>query len=274
MPTFGSEDELFAVLQGEMPDGVYSKDLAKNTDTTNNAWTSSEARTWAMLIRDAYVSLLAIYNNKFVTLADHSGIERWEKVLFATPVDGTLTWEERRDNLLTQLRYQGGINFAVINAAVSAILTPLALTYTISTLNGARPGSAWILDVGLLGLDTFLVGMDPIRGAIRTAPLDCDLDYEAAGLTLAQLQAIQATAYTYVVKITGTADDATLAKLDTVLTRLEGASRTHMIVNNVGGPYPDVFDGGLFTAPTDFGILDGGRFTIGSETGLIDGGTW
>lgn len=230
MPTYPTEDQAFSIIQGEMPDGVYSPDLALNADTSKNAWTSAEVRTWAKLFKDAYDSLLAIYNNKFVTLADHSGIENWEKVLFASPVDATLSWDDRRTNLLTQLRYLGGINFAAINNVVAGILTPLGLPYNIYTLNGARPGSAWIMDISLLGVDTYLVGMDPIRGAIRSAPLDCSLDYAAAGLTLAQLHAIQATAYTYVVKITGTASDATMAKLDAALTIFEGAEigRAHV----------------------------------------------
>jgi hypothetical protein len=157
---------------------------------------------------------------------------------------------------------------------MASILTPLSLPYNIFALNGSVPGSAWIMDVSHLGLDTFLVGMDPIRGAIRTAPLDCNLNYAAAGLTLAQLQAIQATAYTYVVKITGTASSTVLAQLGAALTIFEGASRTHMIVNNVGDPYPDRFDGGLFTASQDFGILDGGSFSWANRAIKIDGGSF
>lgn len=57
------------------------------------------------------------------------------------------------------------------------------------------------------------------------------------------------------------------------MTIFEGATRTHMVVNNFSGPYPDVIDGGLFTETTDFGILDGGTFLTFSHD-LVDGGSF
>jgi hypothetical protein len=257
-----------------MPPGLYSADTAKNANTALNAWTSSEARAWAMLFTDAYASLLAIWNNKFVTLADASGIQRWEIMVFGSPQSATLSLTQRRNAVLAQLQYQGGINYAIIYAAVYALLNPLGFTFVIQTYNGAVPGSAWILGTSLLGLDTYLAPCDPIKGTAGT-PLDCSLDYAAAGLTAAQLASIQQTAYTYAVKITGTATDATIAQLDTILTKLEGASRTHQIVNNFQGPYLDSIDGGNWDAdPVPDTVIECGTFAEVARYYTIDGGTW
>jgi hypothetical protein len=274
VPTFPTENQLFGVLQGELPPGLYSDDTANNENPANNAWTSSEVRAWALLFVDLYSSLLAIWNNKFVTLADASGIQRWEIMLFGAPQSATLTLTQRRNALLAQLQYQGGINYAIIYAATYALLNPLGFAFGIQTYNGARPGSSWILNSSLLGLDTYLAPCDPIKGTGGT-PLNCSLDYEAAGITTAQLASIQSTAYTYVVKITGTATDATIAQLNTLLTKFEGASRTHQVVNNFQGPYLDSIDGGCWdTDPVPATIIDCGPFSISSRAFQIGGGTW
>ena len=103
-----------------------------------------------------------------------------------------------------------------------------------------------LLDFSILDVGTFLSFRDPLSGARRDmTPLDCSLDYAAAGLTAQDLLDIQATAYTYEVRIYGHADTATLALLDKRLTESEPARSTHVLINDAQVISPDIMDAWL-----------------------------
>ena len=88
-------------------------------------------------------------------------------------------------------------------------------------------------------MGTYLGLIDPILGAGRDVgivPLDCELDYAAAGISQDEMQEIQESAYTYEVKIFGNASAETLALLNKRLTAAEPARSTHIITNNATPP--------------------------------------
>lgn len=275
MPKFLTEDECFTILQGELPEGVYASDLAKAADPDKRSWVSSELRAWAKLAANAYDSLEAVYDDKFISYASEGGIARWEKDLLFYGGDGTLLLEERRAILLAKVRSRGGLSYPALNALVSGILAPLGFTWDIVTCAGGR-GGAWMIDTHCrLDQDTYLAYGDPLRGAVRGAALDCDLDFEAAGITAERLEGIQQAAFTYLVRITnGTLSDGVASFLDLLLTTFEPGRSTHQVVENFTGDMPDVIDGGRFSTTRYFGIIDGGRFGVASEHDVISGGTW
>ena len=95
----------------------------------------------------------------------------------------------------------------------------------------------WILGYSSLGQNTYLGTLDPLIGdRSGFTPLDCSLDYAAAGITAGQLADIQKMAYSYEVRIYGNADAVTLALLDSDLTKYEPARSTHIILNNATPP--------------------------------------
>lgn len=68
-------------------------------------------------------------------------------------------------------------------------------------------------------------------------------NYIAAGLTQAEFQSIQTTAYTYAVYIYGNADAQTISTLESTLTAFEPAGSTYEIFNNAVPPIdPEVLD--------------------------------
>lgn len=274
MPTFLNEEQNFSLIMSELPDGVYATDRADNPDPNKRSWSSSENRSWAKSFTDIYSNMKLVYLDKFITTASADGIALWEAVLFDAPVDATLDLETRRARCLAKYQYMGGISYPVIYALVASILTPIGVTFDIVTLNGARPGGAWIFEVSHLGLDTYLVPMDPIRGNENNQALDCSLDYAGAGLTQQQLTDIQNTAYTYLVRITGTADPTTLAFLDQQLTALEPARSTHFIINNFSGSVSQDIDGGDFGPQVYYDFLNGGDFGPAASYNPLDGGTF
>lgn len=266
-------ESLLSILIGELPEGVFATDRADDPDPDKRSYSSVELRAMSIMLGTLYENLENIDANKFITTVQPDGLPAWERDLFAAVQDSMLSFSVRQQRLLSQLRAIGGINFPTIKAIVDAILTPLGLPFQILTYCGSGPDpitGAWILGLSALGLDTFLALEDPLLGTglgPGLTPLDCDLDYAAAGLTAQDLANIQATAYTYEVQIFGNADAQTLALLDKQLTAKEPARSTHVIRNNAPGPVsPDVLDLGPFNADTLINVIDAGQFTVPAST--------
>lgn len=244
-PIFLTEDEWFELLLSELPAGVYSEDRAKNDDPNQNSVSSAELRTVAKMLTMVSTDLANTWADKFATTVTAGGLPLWEKEFFSAIQDATQSFDVRQANLIAKMRARGGLSLPYIQGIVAGILDPLGIPFAILPYGGQSNGTefgAWILGESELGVDTYLAEQDPIIGATRDlglTPLDNDLDYIAAGLTLEQLQAMQRTAYTYEVQIYGNASAATLAQLDSILTQLEPARSTHVIQNNVSTAPPD-----------------------------------
>lgn len=242
-PYFLNTDEILNVLLGELPAGVYAEDRADNPDVNKRSVTSSELRAHAQMLAGIYSQANAVFNNFYITTLQADGLAQWEIDYFGAIQSSALTFDERIQNLSDKFRAQGGINLPYINGQISNILTPQGLTWAILPLSGQvnedGDTGTWILGYSSLGQNTYLGGLDPENGSNADfVPLDCDLDYAAAGLTLAQLQDIQNTAYAYEVRIYGHADADTLAALDAMLTKYEPARSTHYIMNDASPPTP------------------------------------
>lgn len=217
-------EEVLQVIMSELPAGVYAEDLADDPNPDNRSFSSSELRAHAQMLSGLYALLSDINKDKFITTATDNGLTKWEKELFKEVQNTSLSPETRRQKLLSKLRSAGGINYPTIYNIVKGILG--SIDFDILPYSGQNSG-AWLLDESPLGLSTWLSKIDPIYGYL----LDNDLDYVAAGLTLQQLQDIQEVAYTYEVRIYGTADAQTLVVLDQQLTQFEPARSTHVIRN-------------------------------------------
>lgn len=235
-------DQVLDILLGELPDGVYANDRADDPDPVKRSYSSSELRAMATMIADLYSNLENISDNKTITTVETDGLTPWEKNLFATQQDPLAPFLDRQNALLAKKRYIGSLSLPAIASQVHAILDPLGLDFDILPYSGAYTGTkygAWILGFSALGYDTYLAARDPLYGAQRDmVPLDCNLDYAAAGITAQDLLDIQETAYKYELRIYGHADDDTLARLEYVLTQFEPARSTHRIVNDDPGPVP------------------------------------
>jgi len=241
---FPSLEETLDILMAEVPRGVYATDGADDPNPDKRSVSSAELRAHAALIAGLYENLMNIYADKFASTVTPEGLPLWENDYFNTPQDQSQTFQVRKNNLIAKIRFSGGISLPAIRDVIGAILDPLGIDFEIypwsGQFNGVHYGS-WIFEFSQLDVDTYLGLRDPLWGAQQDpglTPLDCNLDWAAAGITQQEMIEIQNTAYTYEVRIYGNADALTLALIDRQLTALEPARSTHVIRNNATGPLP------------------------------------
>ena len=241
---FPNEDEIFDLLMQELPRGVYATDKAVNPDTSKRSYSSSELRAHALIFNDIYNNLAIIAADKNASTVTEGGIARWEAEYFTEAQDASQPFSVRKENLLIKLQASDGINYESVRKAVANILDPQSIPFRLLAYCGVSQGDetgAWILEISSLGFDTYLAGLDPLRGAGRGAgiiPLGCDRDYAAAGLTEEEMREIEETAYKYELRIYGNASADTLARLESILTEREPARSDHVILNNATPPNP------------------------------------
>lgn len=235
MSIFLNVEQILDAFFRQLPPGQFADDRADNVDPMKRSLSSSELRSQAAVLATAYGNLEAIFNNKFITYADETGLARWEKDLFAEAIDRSKPIELRRADAKAKFNANGGISYDAIRAILDPMFLAIGLEYELVCWCGLF-GGAWILDESQLDVETYLSLMDPLLGAAGPAPLDCDLDYSAAGLTAQNLEDIQRTAYTYEVRIFGNASADFLARLNIILTQSEPARSTHYLYNNFPGP--------------------------------------
>jgi hypothetical protein len=238
VPIFLTTDEFLEILIAELPLGVFADDLANDLDQSRRSVSSSELRAFATALAGLSTNLSSIYADKFLNTATGDGLSAYERDYFSSAQDGSLSIDARRTNIISKLRSTGGISMPAIQSVIAGILGPIP--FDLLPYSGQGGVGAWILGRSKLGVDTWLTHLDPIIGARSEGgliPLDCAFDYESQGLSDAELLSIQTTAYTFEVRIYGSASAETLSLLDARLTQLEPARSGHVIRNNqTSGP--------------------------------------
>lgn len=242
-PLFLTDEQLLDLLLAELPDGVYAQDRANAPNPAHNSYSSSEMRATATILAGVYTSAQQVFSNYFITTLAEDGLGQWETDYFGGVQDASIGFLARQQNLFAKFRATGGLSMPYITSVVSGILDPVGLPFAILALSGQvntnGDTGTWILGYSSLGQDTYLGDLDPLIGErIGYTPLDCSLDYAAAGITADQLLQIQNQAYAYEVRIYGNADATTLSLLEKTLTKLEPARSTHYIFNNSTPPTP------------------------------------
>lgn len=222
MPIFLTQDQVYRLLQREMPPGdVYPDGPATAYFSTADQFA------FAGRVGDAYANLAKIYRNYSPVSAD-TNLSDHEFLNFGYTLDSSLSLEERRARVLAKIRLRRRTTPTDLLLTVYTILNSNILVEIVEWGTGTQ---GWMLDVSQLDIDTIL---NEFNGLERTGPNLCQLDAADYGMTQDEFTRLQNQAYTYEVRIYGytlTADER--ARLDQVLNEAEPARSRHIIVDGL-----------------------------------------
>lgn len=226
MPLFLTRQEIYRILQRELPDDCYA-------DGAPSAFfTTADMASVAKTIATAYSNLERIYVNYFPQTADEK-IGDWEVEVFGFVSDAVLTLQERRDRVVQKLLNRPGITKADMERAVTGEIPSLGPSgfEIIEWGCGCCGEGAWILDESELDVSTFLNGQNLVDAV---GPGLCDASPADYGKTPAEWAEMQEEAYTFEVRIFNRVlTAAERASLDARLTAAEPARSTHVITDNL-----------------------------------------
>lgn len=232
MPIFLSREQVYRLLQRELPEGVYPD------GPPERYYSTAESDSVAHVVANAYANLERIYANYWPQTADEK-LGDWETMAFGKNQESGLGLAERRDRVMTALRSKKGLRKKDMKDVVHSIIGSDKVV-DIYSWNCGEHGP-WRLGVSALGVDTRL-GAAPVLKATGSGLCGADpADYNATPLEWALMRQ---QAYTYEVVIRGyVPTEAEDAAIHIALTEKEPARSTHITtLGPILGTGPD--DGG------------------------------
>ncbi len=233
MPKFLSKDELYRVLQRELPPEVYADGAPSGNFTT------ADMDSVAKVVGTQYTNLQQIYYNMFPqTAVDY--IQLWAVKIFGTQLDASLTLEEMRDQILARIRAKISMSGPSMLAIVKGVL---GAGIDVEIWAYSSPDTNWLLGYSLLGFNTFL---SPANWLVATGPLIYTNGYAFYGLTAEQWANNQYFAYSYEVRIYDYTPSALqLSQIDSLLTIYEPARSQHIIRSGLD-PSTELYGGNQY----------------------------
>lgn len=218
MPVFLNREQVYRLLQRELPAGIYP-------DGAPSAYFSTaDMDAVAAVAATGYANLERIYENNWPMTADER-IADWEIVAFGYNLPVSLTLAERQDRVTEKIRSRKGLTIADMVSLVKAIIGTDKLVEAIEW--GCSSGG-WMIGVSQLGVETYLNGF-PSRLTV-TGPLICEADPADYGYTQEQWDQMREDAYTYQINVYDyTLTDAEYDAIDAALTIAEPARSAHVI---------------------------------------------
>lgn len=221
MPKFLVADELYRLIQRELPEDAYPD--GKPADFLSTAESFAEAK----VFESAYDTLRRVYDNYFVDTADEK-LADFEMKYFGYLLGNTLSIDDRRAKIKAKIQSTVGITKAAM-VLISSQNLPLGTDFEIIEWGCGDYG--WILDESQLDISTVLNGASQWLTSGADA---CSKSAADFGISQADLQDIQEMAYTYEVRIYDTTIDAvTRDMLDKALTKGEPARSRHIITDGL-----------------------------------------
>lgn len=222
MPLFLDQQQLYRLIQRELPDGAYP-------DGTPDAFYST-ADSWATAGRFAelYANLSSeVYDNYFPQYAT-SRLADFETLYLGKPLGSGLTIAERRARVVAKVRSQRRTTPADIKATVYSVVDT---SVPVEIWEICCGNTGWVLDESRLDFTTIL---NEFNGLEHVGPDLCRLGPADYGMTAQQFADLQAMAYEYQVRIYGyTLTENERIALDDALNQAEPARSKHVIVDGL-----------------------------------------
>lgn len=240
MPKFLTQQEIYRILQRELPEGVYADGPPSAFFTTADMYATASG------ISGLYAKMQRVYDNYFPQYADEK-IEDWETFVF-NKIQTGLSLPGRRTKVINQLKLRPSLSlWEILTAAANFV--PVG-TFVQVVEWGCRDGSAWGWKLGSsrLGSETVLgwgyskIGPD---GAdlcdyvigdgwrLGTSHLGSETRLQGS-LTYDEFVGAQMRAYMYEVRIFGySLTPQEWLDLDLLLRRKEPARSGHVVLDGL-----------------------------------------
>ncbi len=228
MAKFLTREEVYRMLQRELPEGVYP-------DGAPSAYYSTaDMDSVAQVASTAYENLERIYDNFFPQTADEK-LSDWETAVFGKRLPASLSIEERRDRVLTKIRARKGLRKSDIKAEVHAVI---GSDKVVDIIEWGDHTGGWMLDWSTLDIGTYLNGqaLSDVTPFLFPEGDLCEGDPSDFGKTEDEWLEMREDAYTYEVLIydyTPTADE--LADINEKLNVAEPARANRIITSGLDG---------------------------------------
>ncbi len=230
MPIFLTQDDVYDLLQREMPEGVYPEGSA--SASFHGADLGASAKT----VETAYSNQARIYANYFPQTADEK-LTDFEELHLGEQLLSSLTLAQRRDRVIAKIRQQRRTTPSDIRAAVQTVVDEGVLFEVIEW--GCEHGG-WVLDESQLDIETILNAFAGLQFGFREDW--CSVTATELGLTEEEYLIYREEAYTYEVRFydyTLTAAEA--ERLEKVLLDAEPARSRHIVTDGLDSA--DMIDG-------------------------------
>lgn len=221
MPIFLTQDQIYRIIQRELPPGVYPDGPASAFFSTADSYAT------ARVFGDAYTSAIGIYDNYFPNYAVDR-LADFEQLYLGQQLDSSIPVEQRRDKVIQKIRSLRRTTEQDILATVYSIVDT-SIPVEIVPWNCGCAG--WMLDVSQLDISTILNEFNNLN---LVGPDLCTKDAADFGLTPDEYARYQMEAYFYEVKIYGytlTADQS--QALEAALLSAEPARSQHQVLDGL-----------------------------------------
>jgi hypothetical protein len=258
MPYFPIQDDVYRVLERELPPNTYID------GPPTAGYSTADMYATALTIANVYAALQVIYLNEFPQSADEY-IDEWEVKEFGSVINASLSLADRQAALLRKIRSMPSITLWQVLTIVVSFL-PAGVYAQIVPLGCGQDGSGWILGVSRLSSQTILgwangltlnnpnsldlctlISGSAVGWRLGSSPLN--VGTILTGLNSWQtISTLQKKAYTYEIRIFGyTLTGAALQGMLLAVTAAEPARSTHILRQNLSlaqfaltVPVPDV----------------------------------
>lgn len=150
MPTFLTREQLYRLIQRELPPGGAYPD-----GPATAFFSTAESDAAASGAASGYSSLERIYDNYFPQTALEK-LDDWEIFTFgevASAASGSLTTDERRNRIIAKIRERKDLSLFTM---LTTILDVLPDGTFVQIFENCEIGSGWLLGESELGIDTYL----------------------------------------------------------------------------------------------------------------------
>lgn len=237
MAKFLTRDEIYRLLQRELPPGVYPD------GSPDKYYSTADMSSVADVVASGYENARRIYDNYFPGTADEK-LDQWEILAFGRVLDKSLGLNVRQDRVGQKIRARKGITKSDV---LGTVLAALGTDKLVDIVELSNETGTWLFNFSELSINTILNNTNGVD-VVGFGP--CEDDYASYGKTQEEWEQMRYEAYTYEIRVYGyylTATD--LSTLDEQLKTAEPMRCNRVVIDGLN---PETMLGSNYTGFVSF----------------------